>query len=258
MSVRAGGNGVRGLGDRDERVLIVESPSLNDIEADHSEGEPLDQLLHLVRVGSTYERATSIDRFSKVLASRASEHTCLHICGHGQGQGGREGFHFAGDSPLTWEQMSRHLLGHGSNRIIVVAACSSDEMRLLFKSLADALRSFVQVLVPNAASPMPRCVLTVLGNVTFADSLLAWGIFYRHLFDGLARQGTTVANAPARVILDALKAVKGANLGLHICAAYWHDRFSRYANISPWKGEIGGEKVVKQIEQGELTPEMVL
>ena len=247
-----------GLGATNERVLIVESPSLHDIDTSHSEGEPLDQLLRMIRVGSTYERATSADRFVSSLSARASEHTCLHVCGHGQGLGGRDGFHFASGSPFTWEQMARNLLAHGASKIIVVAACSSDEMRLVFKSLADALRVFVQTIIPGS-SMMPRCVLTFFGNVTFADSLLAWGIFYRHLFAALRKTDLAIADAPPRTIFDALKAVQGASLGVHICAAYWYEQYSRYANISPWKPtKDGGEVVVQQIERREPTPEMSL
>jgi hypothetical protein len=105
---------------------------------------------------------------------------------------------------------------------------------------------------------MPRCVLTFFGTVGYADSLLAWGLFYRHLFSGLTAKNIDVAACPARVIFDALSHVKASGLNVKICAAYWYDRFRCYANISPWSEIVPPfDKQVVAIESGQATAPML-
>src|SRR5262249_27242404 len=80
----------------------------------------------------------------------------------------------------------------------------------------------------------PLAVLTMVGSVAIADSVLAWGIFLRQLSSKLDQRKANVADATAREIFGSLQAVRGANLpSVKICAAYG----KTWKNISPWKTE---------------------
>lgn len=231
-----------------DRVLILESPGLIDIDTGDREGEHLDKLLRMLRIESTYRPFSGHSRLELLLVNEAPNAACLHLCGHGDSQQ----FAFTNGRGLAWSELARGVITYAPRKIVILAACHSDELRIVFRTLAEAL----EAALPGSLV-MPRCVLTFFGTVYFADSLLAWGLFYRHLFDALRSKNLNIANCPPRVILDALSKVKASGLNVKICAAYWYDKYRCYANISPW-GQFGRpvDAQVVAIETGTPTDPM--
>lgn len=238
--------------------MIVESPSLGDIDTGIRDGEHLHKLLAMVPIGehapgraveSVYRPFSTHERLMAILEHEAKAASCLHVCGHGNS----EGFGFTDKSVLRWDIFARVVLACAHQRIVVLAACNSDALRPLVGGLAQVLTAAV------GRWPMPRCVLTFFGRVTFADSLLAWGLFYRHLFAALGKSKTQIADCSARVIFNALKSIKDSGLDVKICAAYWYDAQKKFVNISPWARPHGPADLdVVAIEKGLPVPDMVL
>jgi hypothetical protein len=98
-----------------ERVLIVESPSLVDINTGARHGEHLDKLLTMLCVESIYRPFSTAERLGAVLEGEAKAATCIHVCGHRRD----EGFGLTDQTLLPWEVFARLVLACASHRIVV-------------------------------------------------------------------------------------------------------------------------------------------
>lgn len=205
------------------RVLIVESPGLADITSGDRRGELIKRQLELLRIPCVLQAIHTSTLFEDVLKGGAPESDVIHLSAHGN----TAGIGFTDGSFLDWKKLQIAALPHTGGKLLVLDACQSAAFNV------DAnLAKFMQQMMGGVAQP-PKCVLTMVGNVYFADSVLAWGLFYRRLAQKL--NGAPVVQTDAHHIKEALDSVKGAQLP-KICASYWYDEHGKYKNISPWLG----------------------
>lgn len=219
------------------RVFIIESPAAKDITSGDRTGEHLKSLLQLLRIPAEYYPIHTKD----LLADRlklVGDAPVVHIAAHGR----NGGMGFTDGTFMSREDLEKALLPNCKGKLVSLDFCDSSD----FKP-NDTLAALLAVLTKGKMGP-PACVVTMFGEVKFADSLLSWGVFYRHLVKPVP-QGKTVT--PQRKIYDSLKKVQGADLH-PMCAAFWYDKFDKFVNISPWKE--GGEENVKRIAKGLAPP----
>jgi len=218
-----------------ENVLIVESPGLVDITTGDRIGYLVSEQLRLLRVPHVYFAIHTSSLLQERFAEHAKGAGIVHISAHGN----ETGIFFTDNSGLTWNELQQNLLVYAGNRLIVVSACHS-----AFFTIDETLAGLLESLTTGVAKP-PKCVLTMWGEVYFADAVLAWGLFYRGFFKVLAHRN--VGSFTPRMILESLKPVKQAGLP-KICASYWYSRYHKYVDLSPWKE---GETEVEAIENGQ-------
>jgi hypothetical protein len=211
------------------KVLIVESPGLKDISTGDREGLVLSELLQLIRVPVGYCAIETASLLQTRLSSRGRNAAVIHISTHGN----PTGIFFTDGSSLTWKELQQTLLAHAWDKLVVLSACHSG-MFTPDESQAQMLAT----LTAGVVKP-PRCVLTMWGDVYFADAVLAWGLFYRAFFERLARR--RVSSFDAHDVLESLKRVKAGGFS-KICAYYWYGSSQGYRSISPWKDGKGEVK----------------
>jgi hypothetical protein len=208
------------------RVLIIESPSLEDITSGDREGEHLHALLGILRLNTRYYPIHSDKLLGKRLGELALDHDDLHIAAHGD----ENGLGFTDTSRTTWKELSTLLGFAAGNKLVVVSSCHSSKMPKPDGTLGAELASILGV-----DTRPPRAVLTFFSTVFYYDCVLAWGIFYRHLTAKLTEHKSQIASCEARWIWESLKAVKGASLpSVKICASFWYEQYRKHVDISPW------------------------
>lgn len=218
-----------------ENVLIIESPGLKDITTGDRTGYLVSEQLRLLRVPHAYFAIHTSSLLQERLAEHAKSAGVVHILAHGN----QTGIFFTDNSGLTWNQLQQNLLAYAGNRLIIVSACHSASF-----AIDDTLAGLLESLTTGVVKP-PRCVLTMWGEVYFADVVLAWGLFYRRFFKALS--GNDVLSFTPRMILESLKPIRQAELP-KICASYWYSQYHKYVDLSPWKA---GETEVEAIENGQ-------
>jgi prepilin-type processing-associated H-X9-DG protein len=202
------------------RILFVESPGLNDITTQDRRGEVLSQQAGLLRIDRVYQPIHTKDLLGPV-CSQNSACDVIHLSAHGQ-QGNIAFTDGSAYSPL---ELQAAIWPYASGKIVVFDACDTHWIEP-----NEELSNFISKLSKGTVKP-PLCVLTMVGKVFFPDSVLAWGVFYRHLAAQLRQRA--VSTATLKEINQALKYVKGANLP-KICAVYSSGK--TWKNISPWGG----------------------
>jgi len=201
-----------------EPVLLIESPGLLEITTGDRRGEVLSRQLHMLRVPCVYAPIHT----NNLVAARMDTmkpYSVMHLAAHGL----KGSIGFTDGSALSPEQLRQVVWPRASDRIVVLDACDTHWIQA-----DDPLSALLRPWQGG-----PKCVLTMVGKVFFADSALSWSVFYRHLFARLGSGG--VPACTARDVLESLKRVKAAELGAPICAAYWYEAHSRWVDISPWK-----------------------
>jgi hypothetical protein len=202
-------------------VLIIESPSYDDLYSGDSRGDVINRQLGLLRVPARLKNVATMKHFAEryVLEAAALQFDALHLAMHGD----RTGLFMTDGGHLPWKDL--HFLSVMlSGRMLVLDACESAAF-MPDTSIAD----FLNNLIPGLGATPPRFVLTMMGKPYFADSVLAWGVFYAHLAGEAV--GVHSTSMSPRVVFDALQRVKAAGLP-KICASYSNG--GRYASISPW------------------------
>lgn len=203
-------------------VLIVESPGHQDIDSGDRRGEVIRQQLGLLRVGATVRGSATLESLMKhLVVERTADFDALHLAMHGN----EHGLYFTDGGRLDWRQMQIVALSM-SNRMVVLDACESVSFAP-DTTFADQWNK----LVPTLIAAPPRFVLTMWGSPYYADSVLAWGLFYSYI----AHRAQPAQQLEPRLVVDALKRVQAAELP-KICA--WHCVGGRFKAISPW--ELGG------------------
>lgn len=218
-----------------ENILIIESPGLEDITTGDRTGYLLSEQLKLLRVPHVYFAVHTASLLQERLLEYAKIAGVIHIATHGN----ETGIFFTDNSKLTWNELQQNLLVYAANRLTVISACHSASFEI-----DETLAGLLESLTTGVVKP-PKCVMTMWGEVYFADAVLAWGLFYRGFSKALA--GKEVDSFTPRMILESLKPVKQAGLP-KICVSYWYSQYHKYVDISPWKM---GETEVVSIENGQ-------
>lgn len=187
------------------KVLIIESPGLVDITTGDRTGYLVSEQLRLLRVPHVYFAVHTASLLQERLAEQAEGAGVVHISTHGN----ETGIFFTDNSELTWNELQQNLLVYAGNRLIVVSACHS-----AFFAINKTLAGLLELLTQGVAKP-PKCVLTMWGEVYFADVVLAWGLFYRRFFKALA--GGNVDNFTPRIVLESLKSVQASGITQNLC-----------------------------------------
>lgn len=202
-----------------KKVLIVESPGYQDIDSGDRRGEVIRQQLGLLRVLAEVRGASKLaGLMTHLVVEKTAEYDALHLAMHGD----RQGLYFTDGGRLDWAQMQIVALSM-SKRLVVLDACESVSF-----TPDTTFADFWNKLVPSLPAEPPRFVLTMWGSPYYADSVLAWGLFYAYI----ARQAQPIQQLEPRALVDALKRVHAAGLP-KICA--WHLMGGRFKAISPWE-----------------------
>jgi hypothetical protein len=212
-----------------KRVLIIESPGLNDITTGDRTGELLAGQLSLIRIPYELRTIHTAELLEQRLGEEARESDVIHLSMHGN----RDGIWFTNGTSINWTHLQYQLLKHAGGKLIVINACQSSTF-----VPDDNLAKTMQELT-NGGMQAARCVFTMFGDVYFADSVLAWGLFYRRLSSKL--NGASSSQCTAAQIRDSLSSVHRAGFP-KICAVFWYEQFGKYKNISPWIPEIKPNK----------------
>lgn len=219
-----------------QKVLIIESPSLEDITDEDRTGLLVAQQLRLLRIPAEIKSIHTAQLLQTRISLFGNDAGIIHIAAHGN----TDGIWFTDRSKLSWKELEQALLVHAMNKIVVLSACRSANF-----SFDKKLSEILQLLTMGQYQP-PKCVLTLWGDVYFADVVLCWGLFYRRLF---AANNGNIENCNPKIIFDSLEYIKRAGLP-KICCAYWYDKYRQYADISPWKS---GDMNISKIENGQQT-----
>lgn len=219
-----------------QSVFIIESPSLEDISNEDRTGLLVAQQLRLLRIPAEIKSIHKAQLLSTRLSEFGNNAGIIHIAAHGN----TEGIWFTDRSKLTWKELEQTLAIQAMNKIVVLSSCRSANF-----SFDKTLSEVLQLLTQGKYQP-PKCVLTLWGDVYFADVVLCWGLFYRRLFSAI---NGNITNCSPRIIYNSLTDIKKAGLP-KICCAYWYEKYREYADISPWKA---GDNNITKIENGKQT-----
>lgn len=198
------------------RVLVIESPSALDCFENRTESQTLQAVCKLFghEFASTLVRSET--EFRTALAHATSINPglipvgerrrplCLHIACHG----GDAGLALGADS-LSWEELASCLWDffQGMNHyegplILVISACcvSGRKITNVFQTKAKA----------RPKSKIPAYVITTVGDdkglVDWADSVLAWSIFYHQVGKAI------LSRSDIQLILDKIQLVGAERL----------------------------------------------
>lgn len=190
--------------------------------------------LRLLRIPCELRTIHAAELLERTLEEGARESDVIHLSTHGN----KDGIGFTDGSGMNWNQLQYPLLKHAGGKLLVINACQSAAF-VPDGNLAKIAQAFTKGRMQAA-----RCVFTMFGDVYFADSVLAWGLFYRRMSTKL--KGASSSQSTPEQIKDSLDAVHQAGLP-KICAAFWYEEHSKYKNISPWHPEFK-KKLVSQIK----------
>jgi len=203
------------------RVLIVESPGLEDITSGDRRGEVLMGQLRLLRIPCVLRPIHSARLLEEVLKEEAPNSDVIHLCMHGNSAG----ISFTDGSSYRWKDLQFPVLSHARGKLLVLDACRSATFK------PDATLAKFMSIFSKGRAQAPRCVLTMFGDVYIADSALAWGLVYRRLRREL--EGASIEQCSAKQIKETLEVVKQAGLP-KICASFWYERHGLYQDVTPW------------------------
>ena len=196
------------------RVLIIESPGLSDITTGDRPGERLSEQLRLMRLPAAYSPIHTGGLLDSTIGAQAGSFDVLHLAGHAN----EKILAFTDNSSFPWLEVAKVLSRRAEGKIVAISACNSFAAHKASETLGKALQA------AGYRGAMPACILTFFGNIALCDTLLTWGLFYRHL----SRAGVI----DARAVFDALTLVKGAGLEAKVCAAWWSG--TQFHDVSPW------------------------
>ncbi|MAT84106.1 MAG: hypothetical protein CMD39_07425 [Gammaproteobacteria bacterium] len=223
-------------------VLIIESPGLDDFMTNDRVGPPLQQQLMLTRVVANLMVATRRESFRELMRGpHVASFPIVHLSLHGD----MSGITFTDGKDMDWHQVQLELHAWAANKIVAISACESAAFKL-----DDDLAKWLMSQTKGQYGP-PRAVLTMLQKVYMPDATLAWGLFYRRLYQRLAdRQAPSASSASARDIYESLRKVRAAGLP-KICCAFWYEPYQRFVNITPWKDDEKTSQRIAAMENGE-------